>query len=465
MSKLKKILQLSVFNLLAATTGFAQALGAPDCAQLLLVSGYNSDNVKIYDGCDGQFIRNLDDTGTVAGPQAMVEGPDGDLFVVSEKNHRVVRFNRQTLTMSQIVIGDNPATPEDESSGLLNPTGAAFDDNGILYVGSFAQDVVQKFNPETGADLGQLTAPRTGGVRGIDAGMRFGPDGHLNIPGFDSNSVVRVDAQTGLVTDGSITAGSGGLNAPRVVLFTEDNQRMLVSSWRNGRILEYNAVTGAFIRQFGTTILGITGMAFGPNNVLFVTSDQDNQVHRINAISGEFIDTLIPAGSGGLDGATFIHVLNKQQATVDITPQQFWLTGLGNINEKTISVDQVTFTTGGAFGDNFSAQSIRRFPWGSINIIFSDCNTAQMSYEAGLETSGLFNSGGYTITRLIANTPGDSCLDQGFDNVTNGDWMTGAWAGIPERSGEGFFIDAVNGDRVIVAWFSYMAEGFVFPEG
>ncbi len=466
MPALSKFTLLIGFLAVLSIPAAAQTLGDPDCGTLLLVSGFNSNNVKIYDGCDGQFIRNLDDTGTLAGPQAIVETLDGDILVVSEQNHRVVRFDRQTLSFAEIVVGDDPQTPEDESSGLLSPTGAAIDADGLLYVGSFSQHRVQRFNPDTGQDLGTFVPTSTGGIAGIDAGMAFGPDGNLNIPGFDSNSVLRVNGQTGAALPSSIPAATGGLNAPRVVAFSPDGQRMLVSSWRSGQILEYAVGSGAFIGQFGPTIDRVTGIGFGPDNVLYATNSNTDNVIRINATTGAFMDLLVPAGSGGLNGATFVFALSKQAGMVDAgTPQQFWLTGLGEIVGNSILVPNMRFTTGGVFGDAFDAAQIQRHSWGPFEIIFNSCDSGEMSFSATAESSGLFGSGGYTVVRLLPNAAGDSCLTQGFDNVVNGDWMSGTWAGIPERSGEGFFIDAANGNQVAVAWFTYMPTGFSFPEG
>lgn len=462
---------LMYFAILAITAQSAQAqmLGNANCETLLLVSGYNSDNVKIYDGCDGTFIRNLDNTGTVAGPQAIIEAPNGDVLVVSEKNHRVVRFDRQTLTYDAVVVGDDPQTSEDESSGLLSPTAAAIGVDGNLYVGSFSQNRVQRFSLPTGESLGTFVPAQAGGIQGIDAGMVFDPNGNLAIPGFDSNSVLRVNGQTGAVLTTSIPAGSGGLNAPRTVVFSPDGQRMLVSSWRNGLILEYSVGSGAFIGQFGPGVNRITGMAYGlddgPNNNLYTTSDQDNSVLRLNANTGAFVETFVPSGSGGLNGATFIFVLQKQNNTLaDQTPQQFWLTGLGEIVENRIIVQTMRFTTSGAFGNDFDAEQIQRYIWGSLEIVFDSCNSAEMTYSADVEGSGLFADGGYRITRLLPNAPGDSCENQGFNNVVNGDWISGTWAGIPERSGEGFFLDAASENRVAVAWFTYMPVGFMFPD-
>ena len=50
---------------LIITTHFApaQEMGNPNCDSLLLVSSWSRDNVKIYDGCDGSYVRDLADTG------------------------------------------------------------------------------------------------------------------------------------------------------------------------------------------------------------------------------------------------------------------------------------------------------------------------------------------------------------------------------------------------------------------
>ena len=89
----------------------AQDIGDPNCDKLLLVSAYTSNNVKIYNACDGSFIRNLDSAGTLQGPQAIAIDPQGDLVVVSEENDRLVRYHRETLTYDKVIAGDLPETP------------------------------------------------------------------------------------------------------------------------------------------------------------------------------------------------------------------------------------------------------------------------------------------------------------------------------------------------------------------
>ena len=101
-------------------------LGAPaayaQCAERVLVSGYFSNNVHVYDGCNGAFERLLDDQNRIRGPQAVKIGPDGRLYVVSEENGRILRYDARTLAYIDTFI----------------TTGAGFNATGI----AFAPDAV-----------------------------------------------------------------------------------------------------------------------------------------------------------------------------------------------------------------------------------------------------------------------------------------------------------------------------------
>ena len=73
------------------------AFGQSNCGGKLLVSGYNSNNVHIYDACTGAHLRNLDTENRINGPQALRIGPDGALHVVSENTSRILRYRADTF--------------------------------------------------------------------------------------------------------------------------------------------------------------------------------------------------------------------------------------------------------------------------------------------------------------------------------------------------------------------------------
>lgn len=79
---------------------------------------------------------------------------------------------------------------------------------------------------------------------------------------------------------------------------------LLVAGYANGSVLRYDEVTGDFIDTFIPAGSGgleaPSSLAFGPDGNLYV-SDYDNaSVLRYNGRTGDFIDVFVPPGSGGI---------------------------------------------------------------------------------------------------------------------------------------------------------------------
>ena len=121
-------------------------LGNPDCSSLLLVSSWSKNNVKIYDGCDGHYIRDLDSQKLIEGPLGILLAPDGDLLVISETNGRLLKYDQQTLSRGVVVMGDNPETPVVEDNFIATPSAAILDDKGMMYAASFGSNSVVKID-------------------------------------------------------------------------------------------------------------------------------------------------------------------------------------------------------------------------------------------------------------------------------------------------------------------------------
>lgn len=279
---------------------------AADCdGSQLLVSGFSSNNAHIYDACTGTYQSNLDDGNGLTGTQAIVRGPDGNLYVVSEGNDRVMRYDGTTLTFIDNFVWDNPGTPEDDNGPLDGPTGLAFAPSGNLLVGSFNTDNILEYDGTTGAYLGEFVTAGSGGLNAPDAGMTYGPDGNLYVPGWDSGQVHKYDGTTGADLGPFITF----VSRPRTVLFSADGSRLFVSAWGANRVQEFDPGTGDLMGQF-VNLVGEggrpTGMAYGPDRNLYVTSDAANRVWQIDPDSGAILDTFVSANAGGLSGATFV---------------------------------------------------------------------------------------------------------------------------------------------------------------
>lgn len=268
----------------------------------LLVSGYTNGSVYRFSPVvQGSLLGHLGSPGEIAGAQSVRQGPDGLLYVVAEEQNEVRRYRRSKFV--DRFVWDDPITPMDETGGLSKPTSAIFGPNGNLFVGGFVSDSVHEYDRITGDFVGVFVAANAGGLNGPDAGMVFGPDGNLYVPSFYSHQVLRYDGTSGSFMDVFIPAGNG-LQNPRVVLFLPGGD-VLVSSWGRDRVLLYDS-EGSFLANL-VTYRWPTGMAIGPHDgLLYVTSDQQNRVWKFDMVNLVKMGTIVPTGTAGLNGATFL---------------------------------------------------------------------------------------------------------------------------------------------------------------
>jgi hypothetical protein len=428
----------------------AQDIGDPDCNRLLLISAYAGQNVKIYNACDGSFIRNLDSNGYLQGPQAIAIDPQGDLIVVSENNGRLVKYHRESLTYDRVIAGDRPETTQIEPAPVNDPTGLVITPGGRILLGSYSGHTVTEIDPASGDAMEHLVTFTGSGIRGPDTGMAL-DNNRLLVPGFDSSSIVQVDITNPGSDSELVGTGAGGLNAPRTVLKTTGGT-LLVTSWRGNAILEYDAATGNFVRVVSTGVKRPTGMAFESETTLLVASDMNNDVHRVRISDGVVLEKFIDFTEGLLSGPTFILVLDKQVSKLSEN-RAFWIIGVGQIEGKSIHVEEMFFTSGGAFGQAFNPDAISNVPWGGLDIDFWTCDSGQIFWNP-LEAQ--FDDGMYDVFRLAADPFGDACNEAGFDFVENSHWMSGLWYGGPARNGEGLSINVINGNQAVVTWYTYL---------
>lgn len=294
------------------STAVAVACAAAFClassafaAEQLFVSGFLANRINVYAPVTGEFVRTWT---TTQGPQAIVIGPDGDVYVAEENFDRVMRYDGFTGNLVGPFVFDDTATPADESGGLDGPTAIAFGPDGFLYVASFETDSVLRYDPATGAFDGVFVQPGNHGLNGPDTGTIFGPDGDLYVPSFWNHQVMRYDGTTGEFVEVFITAQSGGLQNPRTILFRGDGT-VIVSSELNHRVLLYDAATGDSLGDFIPALTGglfrPSGMAIGPDGELYVTSTSSDKVLRFDAETGAPLGDFVLARSGGLDGPTY----------------------------------------------------------------------------------------------------------------------------------------------------------------
>jgi hypothetical protein len=83
---------------------------------------------------------------------------------------------------------------------------------------SGGSNVVVKFDPLSGASLGNFVTSSSGGLNGA-IGVEFGPDGNLYVASLNTDIIERYNGMTGAPLGDFVSAGSGGLDAPNFFTF------------------------------------------------------------------------------------------------------------------------------------------------------------------------------------------------------------------------------------------------------
>ncbi len=139
---------------------------------------------------------------------------------------------------------------------------------------------------------------------------------------------------------------------------------------------------------------------------------------------------------------------------------QDWIIGEGGyVDGNRVRFDRMYRTVGGAWGNAFDPGAIRRVEWGTLEFEFHDCNSATFRY-AGPESHG---SGEHAMTRLTAldqlQCTGNRALTPTGGRALSGlRSSSGAWY-VPSRSGEGWFMEELPGERLLVYWFTFDPQG------
>jgi uncharacterized repeat protein (TIGR01451 family) len=233
----------------------------------LYVASEFSDDIKLYDGQSGAFIQVFASTPDLDGPRDLVFGPDGWLYVSSFNNDRVLRFNATTGAYEGSPFIPNPQLliweslfGFDADGGLEGPEGLAFGpDDGLLYVASNQGNQILRYYNGSGI------------FRGIPVGY----------PG----SIPFVDV-----------GGTPSLSAPRSMEFGTDGSLYVTVP---GAVYRYDGATGQFLGIFtqGGSLAGASDLVFGPDGRLYVVSNGSGEVMQYQGLDeanpGKFIKSFL----------------------------------------------------------------------------------------------------------------------------------------------------------------------------
>jgi RHS repeat-associated protein len=261
----------------------------------LYVAGHDSDNVVVYDGSTGQLIRAFvsANSGGLDRPPEILFGPDGnadgvpELFVSSYNTDTVMRYDGATGDPMP-APGKTGAVFASAGTTLDGPVGLAFRD-GKLYVASEINSQILRFDATTGDFFDIFVSAGSGGLSGAHD-LVFGPDDNLYVSSQFNHSVLSYDGATGAFIKAFVPTSSGGVNRPVGLAFGPDGN-LYVSSRNGDSVLRYSGTTGTFIDTFVPAgVAGLDGpesLLFGPGNNLYVTSADNDKVLRYDGATGQ----------------------------------------------------------------------------------------------------------------------------------------------------------------------------------
>jgi len=419
---------------LACLPAFAQ----PGCPSRLFVSGWFS-TVHVFDACTGQYLRDLDTRGRLAGAMAVRLGPDGLLYAVAETSGMIHKYRNDTLEY----VGAFAPVPG------IGATGLQFDAAGVAYVDGYDSDDVKRFD-RAGNALEPAFPRNASGLNGPDNGMTFAPDGNLYIPGWDSHNVIRWDPRTG-ETSVAVAARTAGLFHTRGLLMSADGVHMFITSEGSGTVLSWD-MAGGSVAVLARGLGKPTGIAYGLDGKLLV-SDGDG-VARIDPDTGASLGTFVAPGAGGISGQVFLAVIARPLADAAQLGTQYWLVGNAAFNGRVLDLQDVFSATGTHFGPDlrFSELSVKR--WGSVRIELTACDRANFTWSSTGPNTANFGDGGYPLQRLFANEATTRCQAQGLD-AADKSWVDGDWFGGDAHSGEGILLHRRADGTTAFAWFTY----------
>jgi len=400
---MKNLAIVAVLSLIALPNlSYAQDLGDENCDSLLLVSSWTRNNVKIYDGCSGEFLKDLDSQGLIDGPLGILEAPDGDVLVISETNGRMLKFDRETLSTGSILLG-----PGGGKDYIPNPISAVIDEQGMMYATSFTQNNVVKIDTQTWQITDTILPAGNSLLDGIDVGIVI-ENGSLYLPGWKSDNIVKVDLATKEATE-VVIPKAGGLSRPRSILFNQND--MLVSSENSNAVLVFDKDNGTYKSKLAT-VSGPSGMINDGEGYYLVTAS--NSVYR-NAIDGSSSEQVIQTGAGSLAGATFVYRLAK--------------IGMDSDNDGLTNEDEVIY---GTDTDNADTDSDTLSDGDEVHTYLTN------PLDADTDTDGM--SDGYEINQQLDPLVNDGSDDKDDDGLTNiNEMLAGTDPNNADTDGDGIF--------------------------
>ncbi len=266
----------------------SQMVFLPTPAPLVVATSFFDSAVYEFDSRSGALKATLVAPGstqtTLSGPSGVTLGTDGQLYISSQFNDTVVRYNLTANTLNPVPFlsgADLNSFTGANSSNVYVPANLQFGPDGNLYVcldGNQGAGAVVRFNITQGAG-GVLSVATPGTAIGTGwvtpTGLTFGPAGdtstlYVSDPGKDdvvkvlnATSATPTVVSPAFVTAASIPAASGALYYPTGITWGPDGRFYVTdvggfSFPFQGNVFQFNS-NGSFSAVVTPTGPGQTG--------------------------------------------------------------------------------------------------------------------------------------------------------------------------------------------------------------
>jgi hypothetical protein len=294
----------------------------------LFVTSQLNKTVLEYNATTGVFFKVAASGGALGDPLGVVIGIDGNLLVSDAQTNQVKRYSRATGAFIDVFASTN----------LGGPAGMALHE-GVLYVTNSNPQGVQSFDAATGANTGNFVPSLDNPV---PRDVKVNPaSNRLYVLYYNAATVETFDLTTnasfGLLMPAGNPLGSGGLFTPGAMAFAPDGNLCISGGTFGGNlgVRRYNPTTGAFIdflANTGSDLYVPIGIAFGPDDQLYVATQNAANVMRFSYPSGTFMDFFVPDGGGGLTAP--FHLMFEEGATLTYTLERDCLNNIEDLGMR-----------------------------------------------------------------------------------------------------------------------------------